>query len=210
MEEIWKDIYYVDNKDNKIIDYRGKYQVSNLGNVKSLNYKQTKKERLLKFFKDKRGYLKVQLWKNNNYQTFLVHRLVAFMFIKNDDTINKTQVNHINEFEKDNNRVENLEWCTDEYNRNYGTHNKRVGEKLKNRKDQSIQVISINIENGEINKYLSVNDTSNYGFIPTKVSACCKGNRKTHGKCKWYYLKDYLNMAIPSEASSETTGTCND
>ena len=52
MEEIWKDIYYVDNINNEIIDYRGLYQISNLGRIKSLNNKksknQYKKERILK------------------------------------------------------------------------------------------------------------------------------------------------------------------
>lgn len=205
MEEIWKDIYYYDFTLNRMVDYRNIYQVSNLGNVKSLK---TNKNR--KFYKNNRGYLYVQLYKENTFQTFLVHRIVAFMFIPNNDKT-KTQINHINEFEKDNNTVDNLEWCTNDYNCHYGTHNKRISDKLKNRKDQSIPVISINIKTGELTRYDSINDTGRISNnCPSKVSACCKGKRKTHNGCKWYYEEDYLSMATLSEAELETIGTCND
>ena len=48
MKEIWKDIFYVDNRNNEIIDYRGLYQVSNFGNVKNI-----KTNKILKPGKDK-------------------------------------------------------------------------------------------------------------------------------------------------------------
>ena len=97
--EIWKDIK----------KFEGIYQVSNLGNIKSLNNNKTKKEKILKLNKDKKGYLYVDLYKNNKSKRFVVHRLVAEAFIPNPE--NKPCIDHINTI-RDDNRVENLRWVT--------------------------------------------------------------------------------------------------
>lgn len=113
MIEIWKDIK----------DYPN-YQVSNLGNVKNI-----KTNKILKPFATGNEYLKVALSNKSNKKQFLIHRLVATAFIPNPN--NLPEVNHIKEFEKTNNKVENLEWCDHSYNQNYGTRNERVAEKLR-------------------------------------------------------------------------------
>ena len=118
MEEIWKDIK----------GYEGIYQVSNLGRVKALNYRRTKKEKIMKSINDNRGYLFVKLYKNNEHKNFKIHRLVANAFIENHN--NYEEINHIDEC-KTNNYVNNLEWCNHKYNMNYGTGNKRRSEKYK-------------------------------------------------------------------------------
>lgn len=109
--EIWKDIE----------NYEGHYQVSTFGNVKSLNYRGTKKERLLKLIPNKIGYINVQLCKEGTVKPFYVHRLVAIAFLSKD-TI-KNDVNHINMVKHDN-RVENLEWCTKSENAIHSVNNK--------------------------------------------------------------------------------------
>ena len=111
-KEVWKDIP----------GYETLYQVSNFGQVKSLNYRRSGKERILKQGLEYQGYYRVCLRKNNKNNWFLVHRLVATAFIPNHD--NLPCVNHKDE-NKDNNHVDNLEWCTYQYNNNYGTLKER-------------------------------------------------------------------------------------
>lgn len=96
-----------------VVGYEGLYEVSNKGNVKSLNYHLTKREGLLKPTKDRCGYLTVRLSKDSKTTKFLVHRLVAQAFIPNND--NKPVVDHINTDRTDN-RVENLKWVTQQEN----------------------------------------------------------------------------------------------
>ena len=105
MKEIWKDIE----------GYEGLYQISNLGNVKSLhrianipNGHRKVKERILKQTEN-RGYRAVIISKEKTRKEFSAHRLVAFHFIPNPE--NKPEVNHI-DGNKSNNKVENLEWVT--------------------------------------------------------------------------------------------------
>ena len=118
MIEVWKDIK----------GYENKYQVSNTGKIKALNYRNTGKEREISM-KNNKGYYEVALWKDSKRKMFLVHRLVAQMFIPNPD--NLPQVNHIDE-NKTNNCVDNLEWCTQLYNNLYGTRLERVSNSLRN------------------------------------------------------------------------------
>ena len=129
MEETWKDIYFEEN--NKIIDYRGLYQISNLGRIKSLKRKYTTGNKILKYHKNNNGYCYIDLCKNAKTKKFLIHRLVAIHFIPNLN--NLPQVNHKDE-NKENNCVENLEWCSHEYNQNFETKSKRQSEKIRGRK----------------------------------------------------------------------------
>ena len=118
MKEMWKDIP----------GYERLYQVSNLGNVRSLNYNRTGEIKLLKQSTNKHEYKLVSLCKNGKTKTCKVHRLVAIAFIPNPN--NLPIINHKDE-DKTNNNVNNLEWCTYEYNVNYGTRNERTGESHK-------------------------------------------------------------------------------
>lgn len=105
--ELWKPIK----------GYEGLYQVSSKGRIRSL--KRTKKnkwggiiqvkERVLANGISGQGYINVLLYNNGNRRTYKAHRLVAEAFISNPD--NKPHVNHI-DGNKENNSIENLEWCT--------------------------------------------------------------------------------------------------
>lgn len=106
MEEIWKDID----------GYEGLYQVSNLGNVRSLNFGRKKEIQKLKPRKTRAGYLQVDLCGKGKTKTASVHRLVAGAFLDNID--NHPYINHKDE-NKENNNIENLEWCSPKYNYEY-------------------------------------------------------------------------------------------
>ena len=134
--EIWKDIE----------GYEGLYQVSNKGRIKSLNYRRTGKEGMLKGKPDKDGYLRVSLYKNRKQKPFYIHRLVAKAFIPNSDDL--PEVNHKDE-NKENNTVDNLEWCDRKYNNNYGSRNERASVSMKGKKHKLKKQI-LCIETGEI------------------------------------------------------------
>lgn len=105
-----------DENWKRIKGYEDLYQVSNLGNVRSLNHYAMRgrgiglyKGKILKPDIDRYGYLTVRLSKNGKTQKFLIHRLVATSFI--DNLYHMKIVNHIDANKKNNHHL-NLEWCT--------------------------------------------------------------------------------------------------
>lgn len=174
MEEVWKDIK----------GYEGLYQVSNTGRVKRIGkYKnqfnaEWESNRCLKMGKDKDGYNLVHLSKNGTVKCKKVHRLVAEAFIKNPK--NYEMINHKNEI-KDDNRVENLEWCDVTYNNNY--------KSARTRKYKKVEMLSLD---GKILKeYESILKASiENNLDKSHIVKCCKGKIKTTGGYKWRYKED--------------------
>lgn len=157
MKEIWKDI------DN----YVGKYQVSNLGNVRRVNGK------VLKPQERGHGYLSVWLYDGHNRaKQVSVHRLVAQAFLPNPD--NLLEVNHLDE-NKCNNMAENLEWCSHKENSVFGTRPNRIGIANTNgKKSKRIAQYSIN---GELIKvFSSLQEAGRQGFAPSNICRCAKGH----------------------------------
>ena len=175
-KEIWKDIK----------GYEGLYQVSNKGNVRSLdrmvnspNGMRMSKGRILKQYKYG-SYSKVSLSKASRVKTYDVHPLVAKAFIPNPN--NYPQVNHKNENRYDN-RVENLEWCTAKYNVNYGTHNQRMFNNM-----PKYCVVKYDLNGNYIAEYLSIKIAARENNISdSNIIKCCKGQRKTAGRYIWKY-----------------------
>lgn len=163
IKEIWKPI-----------DGFEDYEISNLGKVKSLNYKRTGKEKILKPAKNKDGYLLVVLCRNGKRKTFRVNRLVASAFLPNPEGFE--QVNHIDEV-KTNNCVSNLEFCTPKYNINYGTHNERMVAALTNRQDKSKAVEASRFSDFRTIefRFCSTMEANRNGYNQGNVAACCRG-----------------------------------
>lgn len=176
MQEVWKDV----------VGYEGLYQVSNMGRVKSLKRfnvntgKYEPREKMLKLSYNKRGYPMVMLINKTIRKGKVVHRLVAEAFIPNPEHL--PQVNHKDE-NKENNKVENLEWCDNAYNHNYGTRIERCAEKLKKK------VVQYSVGGTFIAEYDGVRDAALInGFrASSSISECCAGKRKTAYGYIWRY-----------------------
>ena len=203
--------------------HEGYYMVSTHGKVKSVDrYVRHSKGgqsfiegKILKQGTNSNGYKVVTLAKNSKNKTYSVHRLVALAFIPNPN--NLPCVNHKDE-NKTNNTVYNLEWCTYEYNLNYGTHNERASKTKKGKytgvnnpmygkhhteeskkkmseakKDKGKPILMFTKNNVFVKRFDSIGDANEY-FGKARNNAniylCAKGVSKTAYKFKWKYEED--------------------
>ena len=162
MIEIWRDIK----------GYEGLYQVSNCGRVRS-SYKGG---RILKPNLSFYGYWRVQLWRGGKGRSIYVHRLVAQAFIPNPD--GKPQINHINGIKTDN-RVENLEWCTNMENQ---LHASKTDLK------STVKILQLDRNGNVIKEWPSmVQAAQSVGVSKESIFACCNGLSKTSKNFIWRY-----------------------
>ena len=166
MQEIWKDIK----------GFEGKYQISNLGRVKSLQ-RNGRPERILRLNLIK-GYAYTTLSNGSrgNKKKLKVHRLVAEAFIPNPH--NKSEVNHI-DGDKRNCKVENLEWVTHQEN---CKHAYETGLRTDN-----VYVNQIDVNTGKvIATFKSMKEASRItGVNYDSIAHCSRGDYKTGGGYKW-------------------------
>ena len=188
--EIWK----------PVVGYEGVYEVSSFGRIRSLDRitsyisrtregkeyttTHTHKGKLMKQHNNQFGYKVIALRKDGKYRTYMVHRLVADAFLSNPN--NYPVVNHKDE-NKQNNCVENLEWCTQQYNINYGSGNiRRIDTRNQNKSyHYQREVGQYTLDGVLIKKYPSASDT---GYCRESIRDCCNGRQKTAYGYKWGYL----------------------
>ena len=199
MLEIWRTAVY----DG--IVYEGLYKVSNLGKILSLNYQNTGKPGLMNPYGGKDGYLRVKLYKNKEKKTCKVHRLVAQTFLPNPE--NKPCINHkiegdegkkinmviFNEDGTINKEKSTIEWATYEENNNYATRNERAGKAISKVKKgitngkKSKPVLQLSLSGELIREWPSTMECERNGFSSSHVSACCRGERKSHKGFRFMY-----------------------
>ena len=203
--EIWRDIE----------GYEGLYQVSNLGNVKSLKFGPKNhpgvhsQPRTLRITKSSTGYTHVQLYKEGKSSTILVHKLVAKAFVPNP--LAKPEVNHI-DANRANNKVENLEWVTHKENLQYAV---KIGNRKPPRKSivensisgkstarkESIKrnkkpVLQYTPDGKFVKKWNSIAEIEKfYNCNRTGIANCLSGKNKTSFNFVWISYNGYDAIA---------------
>lgn len=188
-----------------VVGFEGLYQVSNLGRVKGLDRlvdtninnvdKRISKGKLLKPQFNNKGYKRVNLCKNGTFKSVFVHRLVAEAFIPNPN--NYPVVNHKDE-NKQNNCVENLEWCTQKYNMNWNGVMKKVGLKLRKTEEEKKYNRKKYEEAHKEEKRRYMQEYHRKHYIPTGTRTKKKVSQYT---IEGIHIKDYDSIA---EAYNDT------
>lgn len=184
--EIWRTPIY----DGE--PYEG-FEVSNLGRIKSLNYRRTGKAKVMNPGKTKDGYFRVHLSKNGERKKCLVHRLIAETFLENPE--GKPCVNHkiegkegksmnfvfFNEDGTIDKERTTIEWVTPKENNDYGTRTERIA------KTQSKKVLQLSLDGELIREWPSVNECGRNGFNKSHVCLCCNGKKPHYKGFLWKY-----------------------
>lgn len=172
--EVWK----------PIVGFEKLYEISNHGRVKSLvemwrDKKPYGRELIMSANKVGKGYLGLQIKKNQEYKRFTIHRLVALHFIPNPNGYK--QINH-KDGNKVNNHYSNLEWCSAEQNINHAFDtglNKKV---QLNDIHRSMPVIKCDEYGNEIESYPSLIQVQrSTGFKYPNIHHAIKNNSQSHG-----------------------------
>lgn len=183
MTEEWRDI----------VGFEGYFQISNMGNIRSLDryieYKNGKKilrkGKNIRPVKCSNGYYEAQMSRDGKRTVMLLHRAVAQAFIPNPN--NLPEVNHKDE-NIANNCVDNLEWCTSKYNANYGTRNQRNFEKVNKKQQKPVNQLTLS---GEfIKRWDGICQASrSLGICDSQIIRVCKHKPRseTAGGFKWEY-----------------------
>lgn len=166
----------------------------------------TKTNKFLSPFLSQQGYFRVSL---SNHKKYFVHRLVAETFIPNPN--NFPQINHKDE-NKQNNKVENLEWVTNKQNMNYGTRNNRAGNTSKqtyekiwknSRRKPNIKPVTMCDPNTheEIQDFISAAEAARFLGKTNKhahqnISNCVNGRSKTAYGYWWKFSKKPIDSFL--------------
>lgn len=182
-----------------------RYQVSNLGKVKCIDFRGTGKERICKLSVNGAGYLVACIdGKNMN-----VHRLLAEAFLPNPNPEEKHCIDHISTVRNLNFVIldeegtiidSSIRWCTQKENCNNPLTRKHMSEnnastmlgKLGAEHPKSVSIVQLTLDGQFIRKWGSVSEAEReLGIHHSSISDCCRGRYKSAGGFHWVYAKDY-------------------
>lgn len=180
--ERWLCIDDLDGEKWNVINGYEDYHISNYGRVKTFKKRGDSINGVIHgICINRNGYCVLKLYKDGKWKYHLVHRLVAEAFVPNPN--NEAYVNHKDE-NPQNNRADNLEWCSLLYNRRYGTGIERSNRgKYKKIKGVSVDGNHIVFFDG----LKDVEIKTNGYFKRINISQCLNKRQKTHNGYKWYY-----------------------
>ncbi len=163
-ELIWKDIP----------NFEGLYQINEKGEVKDLNRNYIRKNSI-----STTGYYSIRLRKNKKYKNFLIHRLIALLFIPNP---NKYPIINHKDSNRLNNDIDNIEWCTHKQNTKAMIDQERNIAPWKDKKGKlnhrSKPVLQFDRDMNFIKEWENAMEIQReLGFLAGNVSACCRGNK---------------------------------
>lgn len=191
-------------------------EISNYGNVRFYKNKKSKY-----IYINKYGYQAINIQKNNVVKGYRVHRLVAMLFIENPCPEKFDCINHKDE-NKQNNFVENLEWCDRSYNNNYGSHNEKIA------KGKSKKIIQYNLNGSIVREWESATVAARtLGYAQSAINWCClkkpkyntcmgfiwrfagdKDVKYKNGKsiikydCNGNFIEEYINIASAAKENN--------
>lgn len=180
MEEIWKPVK----------DYEGLYEVSNLGRVRSLPRYTTKGKVLKEYVNPHNGYCYVSLSKHNDRKPKRIHCLVMSAFcpvIKKPGYDKNFTIDH-KDGNKTNNRLDNLEWCTQSENQIRAYELGINGKSTR----KVINLDTLEVFESEIEAASSVG-----GKRSTAIHRVCAGERSNYRNTHFAFYEDYVNDRIP-------------
>ena len=201
MKEFWRTVV-IDGVEHP------RYQVSNMGMVKCLDWRYAGKERICKLNDNGNGYLMVCIDGVTKY----VHRLVAEAFIPNPE--GKPCIDHRNTKKTENVVLlddndgktildSNLRWVTYKENQNNPLTKKRLKDNAYYRgkcgyeHNTSKQIVQLNLDGSFIKKWSCAYEvTRKLGFSHNNICTCLRGKTKTAGGFRWIYASDYQRKSI--------------
>ena len=164
--------------------YEGLYAITSCGKVWSYKSKKFLKPQLRK------GYFFVCLCVASSRKGFAIHRLVAEAYIPNPEGL--PQVNHKDE-NKENNCINNLEWCDAAYNNNYGTRRERAGKSC----GKAVYCVELERTFGSQTEAAKA-----LGIDQGDISKCCNGKKKAAGGYHFKYAKEAISDGINQKTES--------
>lgn len=183
--EIWK----------PVVGYEGLYEVSNYGRIRSIDrvvFQQGRNQiyrgRIMATFINNSGYEAIRLSKGNKKKWMLIHRIVAEAFLPNPNSL--PYVNHKDET-KTNNSVDNLEWCSLEYNVNYGTSTRRRSIKMGKR------IYAYSLKGEFLATYFSIREAERVTGVKKQNIMSVIDKNKTAGEMFW---RTYMSGNIETKA----------